>query len=744
MGSRSFAPKKEKLPILAEPVSLPIIVEAAAGDGQEPPQGIAEAAMTGQDLVAEEAISALQALIRVDQESAREKDKNFKQEKNKEAEKNGSDSVNTSKQFGRYELVWTVNRDALSVSYAARSGALSDLLCLRIFNEKINESSQVRNIQKAARQAAELTHPNSASVYENGIGPSDAGEYAGAPYVVSEWIEGESLTELFKRTKRLDIAAFLNIFDQVGDVLIEAHSHMLVHGNLSPQKVIIVSHSGNNLLESELVKVIDFGMPVDPVQNAFYLAPEQSLDLERSDARCDIYALGCLMYESLVGRPPALGSQSVQSAVDYLHELSNQYSKDSKEYNALRLLDCIITRCLQKNPGKRFTDVRELKSALALVSECLTNVNGRRLPRRAEKLLLFRFLDLFDKKITAALTAYLLLGLFATKYIGEMQLQKLIDEAQMARFVDWPQAQANYVAAIKQAEAIGKPPSLQAELHWELGDAYKQQGLEAVNSDNKNDLFQDAIVQYNLAFQYFSHGPHFRSYALTLLENSSQLLANMDDGSRNVARRSAVLKKVQDLFAAKKYWPCIATARAFHTVEYDKQICQYAASAYYALAAKAPAQTAYKYVARAQYYNTYSEDADQQNNDVEELNASLIKAGFAQEGLATTRINLGLKALLHGDLDESFRLLQSDLGEPIPRLENSLVYYEDAQRRLHTRPANDPNCLKAIDPLCQELAIAEKAYGQHGKPLAPILSRLAAWFIAMSVQRKKQFSSTNV
>lgn len=78
------------------------------------------------------------------------------------------------------------------------------------------------------------------------------------------------------------------------------------------------------------------------------------------------------------------------------------------------------------------------------MSDCFDNAlssKSKKLPPKAEKLLLFRFLDKFNRKITAALTAYLLLGLFATKYIGEIQLQKFIDEAQVARFVDWPHAQ---------------------------------------------------------------------------------------------------------------------------------------------------------------------------------------------------------------------------------------------------------------------------------------------------------------
>ncbi|MBS1995231.1 MAG: hypothetical protein JSS86_02930, partial [Cyanobacteria bacterium SZAS LIN-2] len=130
--------------------------------------------------------------------------------------------------FGAYELIWEISKDAISKTYAVKNPAFEGMLALRIFNERITDSAQVRSIQKAALKSAELTHPNHAAVYDNGLGEN------GTPYVVGEWIEGEPLSELFRRRKRLDIASFLNIFGQINDVVAEAHSRNLMHGNLSP------------------------------------------------------------------------------------------------------------------------------------------------------------------------------------------------------------------------------------------------------------------------------------------------------------------------------------------------------------------------------------------------------------------------------------------------------------------------------------------------------------------------------
>lgn len=127
--------------------------------------------------------------------------------------------------------------------------------------------------------------------------------------------------------KRLNIARFICIFNQVREVLREAHSVQLVHANLAPNKILLMA----NECEMDSVKIIDFGVPTDPVQNAFYLSPEQSLDRNKINARTDIYSLGCIMYEALCGEPPFVGHSRSQAAINYVHELANQYSPDAPE-----------------------------------------------------------------------------------------------------------------------------------------------------------------------------------------------------------------------------------------------------------------------------------------------------------------------------------------------------------------------------------------------------------------------------
>jgi serine/threonine protein kinase len=621
--------------------------------------------------------------------------------------------VKESQRFLQYDLLWEIHKDALSSTYVAKNDAIEGFVAVRIFNERVSDSAQIRAIQKAAIKANELSHPNHVSVYENGVADN------GTPYVVMDWVEGESLTSLFKRTKRLDIASFINIFTQVCEVLIDAHSRNLYHGNLSPDRISIVTSD----ISADTVKVSDFGMPIDTVQNAFYMSPEQCLDQTRVDARSDLYSLGCIMYESLVGRPPSLGTSDL--SVDFLHELANQYSKDSPEHNALKLLDCIIKRCLNRTPSKRFASARELMSALALVSDCFDNAlssKNTKLPRNAEKLLLFRFLDKFDRKITAALTAYLLLGLFATKYIGETQLQKFIDEAQTARFVDWPHAQSNYKDAIKQATAIGKPPGLLADLHWELADSYRVQSLDPGLNVQREKLAQDAIAEYEQAFQYFNHGPHLRSYALGLLENMSQLYIKMPDADLKANHCDKTVNQLRQLMKEKNYVACAKLAEENGAKTDDDSYNIYAAEANLKIGMSLPPAQGKKYLARALWYYDRCENSSD-NPALKPLNDTLEKLHLMWP-VADTYVHLAYDELLSGDLVAAAGYL-SNAQSNESELLNWPVQNALALKKTSSCLVGDPNKIKAIPLLERQLAILEEAHGKNGPKLEALMLNLA-------------------
>jgi hypothetical protein len=609
-----------------------------------------------------------------------------------------------------FEILWEHSKDALSTTYAAKNGAVDKILALRVFNARVCDSLQIKELQRAAEKASELTHLHIATVFESGTDDS------GAPYVVSDLIEGNSLTDVLAVSKRLDIARFLNIFNQVGEALIEAHSHDLFHGNLSPEKIVLTP----NEIDTDMVKVIDFGMPPDPVQNAFYLSPEQCLDKSKVNARSDIYSLGCVMYETLVGSPPFVGSKVSQSALNYLHELANQFPKNSPEHNALRLLDCIIIKCLQKEPAKRFRNVRELMNALQLVNDCICNGSTKKLPPKAEKLLIFRFLDLFGNKIAAGMTAYLILGFVCMRAMGELNLQKHIDQAAMMQNYNPQKSIDSWKSAIKQGEWLRKPPSTMAAMHRELGEAYA--GLSVLSSGlGRPELGRKAIAEYEKALEYYGKGYYFRTETVNLLQGISSLWTSMETKDFHEKRTLETLKKVQKLWLEKKYSQCADTAAKFLTSHSDKTISYYAANANTEIAVTLPAAKALPYFERAAYY--FSKSDHKLNFECDNLAICIARLNMVPDS-AETRAALARAALERGDIEAAYYEFEHVHGYDASVMRNRLHAYLQ-WRASGSRDNVDPIRKETIAPLEKILAIEEQSFGKHSEALIPTLGSLA-------------------
>ncbi len=627
-----------------------------------------------------------------------------------------------TRRFKSYDLLWEHSKDALSTTYAVKNGAIEKILALRLFNARVSDSLQISEIQKAAQKASELTHLHLATVYENGV------DETGAPYVVTDLVEGNSLAEVLELKKRLDIARFLNIFNQVGEALIEAHSHELFHGNLSPDKIVLTP----NEVETDMVKLIDFGMPPDPIRNAFYLSPEQCVDKSRSDERSDIYSLGCIMYEALVGSPPFVGSKASQAALNYLHELANQFPKESPEHNALKLLDCIIIKCLQKSPSKRFRNVRELMNALRLVNDCICNGSTKKLPAKAEKLLIFRFLDLFGNKLAMGMTAYLILGFACMRVIGEVNLQKHVDHASMSAGANDLHAKDSWKAAIKQAELLHKPPSFMASLHYELGNTYG-----SISSKRelavKNENARKAIEEYQKAYEYYKHGDFFKSDQLNLMHNISAMWTSLQTPGLEETIRADAYDRVQKLWLAKQYEECAKLAEDYFQYDYDKRVAFYAANANTEIALKLPDAKALRYFERAAYY--FPHCGRSLNFECDNLAICIARLGMDPEA-EDTRNALGFAALEAGDMQAAYAEF-STMGSPeAQRMQDIIRGYLRWKIDLGGKRTMDPVLKNAIEPLERSLALEETIDGKNSECLIWTLSNLATTYARCGENKK--------
>lgn len=213
----------------------------------------------------------------------------------------------------------------------------------------------LRRFRNEAKNAAGLRHPNIAQVY-------DYGEVDGTPYLVMELVEGEPLSTILERERTLSERRLVTILRHTCNGLQAAHDAGVMHRDIKPGNLLVQEHN--------LVKVTDFGVSRGTDQTtltatgmvmgtAQYLAPELALG-KQATAASDLYALGIIAYESVVGRRPFTAASAVDIAIAQVNDdvppLPATVSKPMAK---------VIVNLLEKNPRKRIKTAAELERHLA-------------------------------------------------------------------------------------------------------------------------------------------------------------------------------------------------------------------------------------------------------------------------------------------------------------------------------------------------------------------------------------------
>ena len=244
--------------------------------------------------------------------------------------------------------------------YLARDLLLDRPVAVKVlFDEFADDSSFVERFRREAQAAANLNHPNIVSVY-------DWGEEQGTYFIVMEYVEGRSLAEIIRTDGPLHPDRAADIATDVAAALGFAHRNGLVHRDVKPGNVL-VTRNGQ-------VKVADFGIATaiagpqhDLTQagtvmgTATYFSPEQAQG-RPVDPRSDIYSLGVVLYEMLLGRPPFSGDSPV--AVAYQHVQDSPPSLRGSGAAVAESLEAVTLKLLAKNPVNRYPTAEDLRSDL--------------------------------------------------------------------------------------------------------------------------------------------------------------------------------------------------------------------------------------------------------------------------------------------------------------------------------------------------------------------------------------------
>src|SRR5262245_31032619 len=259
----------------------------------------------------------------------------------------------------RYELEELCGSGGMSSVFRARDVQLDRRVAIKILHERyVDDPEYVERFRREARAVARLSHPNIVTVI-------DRGEDEARQYIVFEHVDGENLKELVGRTGRLPVRRAVELALSVADGLSFAHEHGLVHRDVKPQNVLL-SHEGD-------VKVTDFGIARSlDVEHGVtqtgtvlgtgeYLAPEQASGKPVSPAT-DVYSLGVVLWELLVGDVPFSGENFVAVALRHVNEPPPSLSRLRPDVPPR--LAAAVERALAKDPAQRFPSMAGLASEL--------------------------------------------------------------------------------------------------------------------------------------------------------------------------------------------------------------------------------------------------------------------------------------------------------------------------------------------------------------------------------------------
>src|SRR5579859_1354425 len=280
--------------------------------------------------------------------------------------------------FGKYEIIGILGRGGTGEVVLARDSLGRKVAIKRPFPNPLADG--LISFQVEAR-AATLDHPNIPAIYE-------LGEQDGLPFIVMEYVEGESLDKIIKSGKPLDLILKLSIIEQVCSALGYAHKKGIIHCDIEPTNVIVRADG--------VAKIIDFGIAMTQTPDGnprltqtsqligtlHYLAPER-LKGEAVDGRADIFSTGVMLYQLLTGHL-LFAEGEVFHYYRIVNEVHSPLSTHINNYPPA--LDAILTRALAKNPEDRYATAEGFADSLEEVISDLKWSRASQMFDEAERL----------------------------------------------------------------------------------------------------------------------------------------------------------------------------------------------------------------------------------------------------------------------------------------------------------------------------------------------------------------------
>lgn len=275
-------------------------------------------------------------------------------------------TLEAGSRLGPYEIGSLLGRGGMGEVYKARDTRLDRHVAIKVLADSLSGDPHYRQrLQREAKTISQLQHPHICTLH-------DIGEQDGRQYLVMEYLEGETLRERL-RAGPLPLDEALRIGREIADAIGAAHDSGVVHRDLKPGNVIL-GRTGTKVLDFGLAKSFEAFAPdgelsslptltedltrENRIVGTFpYMAPEQ-LEGKPADARSDIWALGCVLYEMATGERPFVGESKASLIAAILR--SEPQAISARQPLAPPRLDWVVSRCLEKDPEKRWQSARDV------------------------------------------------------------------------------------------------------------------------------------------------------------------------------------------------------------------------------------------------------------------------------------------------------------------------------------------------------------------------------------------------
>jgi serine/threonine-protein kinase len=273
---------------------------------------------------------------------------------------------------GRYQVGELLGYGGMAEVHRGRDLRLGRDVAIKMLRTDLaRDATFQERFRREAQNSAALNHPAIVAVYDTGEEVSATGEKL--PFIVMEFVNGQTLKEVLAQEQRLQPRRALETIADICAALEFSHRHGIIHRDIKPGNVMITQNGQVKVMDFGIARALASGATTMTqtsavIGTAQYLSPEQARG-EAVDARSDVYAAGCVLFELLVGHPPFVGDSPVSVAYQHVREDPKAPSSINREVSPD--VDAIVLKALAKNPLNRYQSAQEMRA------DALRAVSGR-------------------------------------------------------------------------------------------------------------------------------------------------------------------------------------------------------------------------------------------------------------------------------------------------------------------------------------------------------------------------------